>query len=281
MTSNAMVEVRAARKAQLVQKLAMRERALFDAELELRAARTRADKERADLKDLEDVGASELLLSLTGQYEARYAKEHAEAEAAARAWRIESDKCALLREEVQRTRDAIARLGAPEQQLAPVEDDGGESRARELMLTTAALDELYEAQDALRVMRAALARAERWANLTHDREDGPARAHAEAIAATSYERFGQFENELTQAIVALENLGDRAPTLHVPPPESLRHDLANAWRRHKSLAVLEPRWDEIARAMDGAVEVLERWLQAELDRPAGPNWNVGSLFTRA
>ncbi len=277
MTSNAMVQVRAARKAQLVQKLAMREKALFDAELAAREAKTYAERERADVLDLEDVGASELLLSLTGQLDARYDKEHAEAEAALRAWRLKEDTCVRLREEVERTRDAITKLGTPERQLAPRES-GSEDRARRLMLTTAALDELYEASDALSQMRAALTRAERWAKLTSDREEGPARAHAETIASASYERFGQFETELSQAIAALANLGDHAPTLHVPQPESLRHDLANAWRRHKSLAGLEPRWDEIDRALDAAVDELERWLRTELDRPEGPDWNVGALF---
>jgi hypothetical protein len=278
MSSRALVEVRAARKAQLIQKLRFFEQALFDAEIALREANRKSEKEHEEVDELEDVGAGQLLLSLAGQYDERLAKEKreaAEAKMLAAQRRHQRDRLQL---EVQRVRAGIDTLGAPETALAKVDDDRRSAdRAAELVRVMGALEEIYEAQDALRLLRDALKRAERWANLTRGRS-GPAYAHARSVGETAQDRLGRFEDELTGVWHALRNLGSDAPHVDLPEPGTLHEELVNAWRRHSSLSALDGRWDRLGACLATAAEQIETRLERTLEGEETGTWNVGSLF---
>lgn len=276
MTSRALVEVRAARKAQLIQKLRFFEKALFDAEIALRDATARARKEQSDVDEIEGLGPEQLLLSLAGQYDERLEKEKTEAKEALLLAQQRLHQRDRLRLEVTRVREGIEVLGAPETSLAQVEDTSSADRADRLVRIMGALEEIYEAQDALLMMRAALTRAERWAKLTRGRE-GPAYAHARTIGEAAQDALGRFEDELTGVYHALENLGEGAPHVELPEPGTLHEEMVKAWRRHSTLSALDERWVRLEKALSGAVEDLERQLEEIL---AGPeqDWNVASLF---
>lgn len=277
MASSALVQVRAARKAQLVEKLGLRERALFNAELQLREAKEALDKEQADVEALSEQGPEHLLLSLTGQLDERLQTERDEAQAAAHAYfqcRHQRDR---LRIEVTRVREGIERLGTPEQSLSVPQRDAQAEHSLALVRLMNGLSEAYEAQDALHLLRVSLERAAQ-ASTSFSDTPGPAQAHARTLAVTAQERLGDFEQELTGLIHALASMGPKAPQPDLPEPGSLHRALLEAWRARSSLESLEPQWVRLEQQIADTVVHLQRILRDLIDDPQAPQWNVGALF---
>lgn len=279
MTSNALVQVRATRKAQLIHKLGLREKALFDAELRLREARAHAQREQADVDALSD-GPEHLLLSLTGQLDERMGRETDEAQAAAAVRQQCEDQRGRLAVEVSRIQAGIAALGSPEAALAPCSDPREAENSQALMRRMGALSQAYDAQDALHLLRRALDRAEAAAQHARD-EAGVAHAHARALTVKAHERFSAFEDELEGLVRAVADLGPLAPIADLPQPGQLHAELITAWRKQASLQTLQPRWQHLERQIEALTQTLEHSLRAPPQATNPPQWHVGALFLKS
>lgn len=277
MVSRSLIEVRAARKAQLIQKLGYRERALFDAELNVREALDNEAKENADVVELEESSAEHLLLSLTGQLEERVAEERRQAQVAQLLrLRYQAQRDRLL-VEVTRVRSGIVALGHPEQALVPCTETATARRTEYLVVTMSALDEAYEAQDALILLRTGLARAVS-ASRRNPGADGPARTHARVLTTTALDRFGRFEDELAGLQQALISFGDGAPQASFPAPGHLHQQLLSVWRNHQSLDGMEPSWQRLQSQIAQVISELEADLHESLKAAPEVQWNVERLF---